>query len=561
MNDSKTWTQWQGLVADKTYRLEQFLGSSDHSAVFLTEITRPGRHKAAIKFISADFPGAERQLDAWKAAAQLSHPNLLQLYAEGRCRLEDMELLYVVMEYAEENLGQLLPQRAMTNEEARQVLDAATDVLVYLHDKGLTHGHLKPSNVLATGDQLKFSSDTIQAAGEVREVRRERDAYDAPETAGSPMRAAGDAWSLGITVVEALTRQSPVLPFDDKADPPIPTTLPEPFLEVARHTLRREAKWRWSSAQIAARLNPAAAAAATKAAAASAGAASAGPAQASVAAAVPAARVPQATGAVSPLSVPLSKEPAVALGKQVVTERVAPRVETRRTGNRTLVLPNYVVPVLAGVLALTAIIVLPRILRRHMETSLASMGTASKSSSAKPTAGVLRSVPKPPEKQAQVEAPAPAKPAEIESAKVAAEKNAGEAGTPSLGAAAASTPAVLRSDSRGTSGRTKSARALAARGEVLEQVLPKSSEKALSTISGTVRVGVKAHVGAAGNVADAELANPGPSRYFADQALDAARRWLFDTPEVDGRSVPSEWLIRFEFTRSGVKAFANQSAP
>jgi TonB family protein len=560
MNDSKTWTQWQGLVADKTYRLEQFLGSSDHSAVFLTEIARPGRRKAAIKFISADFAGAERQLDAWKAAAQLSHPNLLQLYAEGRCRLEDMELLYVVMEYAEENLGQLLPQRAMTNEEARQVLNAATDVLVYLHDKGLTHGHLKPSNVLATGDQLKFSSDTIQAAGEVRGVRRERDAYDAPETASSPMSAAADAWSLGITVVEALTQQAPVLPFDDKADPPIPT-LPEPFLEVARHTLRREAKWRWSSAQIAARLNPAAAAAATKAAAASAAAASTGAAQASVAAAVPAARVPQAMGAVSPMSVPLSKEPAVALGKQVVRQRVAPRAETRRTGNRTLVLPNYVVPVLAGVLALTAIIVLPRILRRHMESSLASMGTASQNSSAKPTAEVVRSVPKPPEKQAQVEAPAPAKPAEKENAKVAAEKNAGEAGTPSLGAAATSTPAVLRSDSRGTSGRTKSAHVSAVRGEVLEQVLPKSSEKALSTISGTVRVGVKAHVGAAGNVEGAELANPGPSRYFADQALDAARRWLFNTPEVEGRSVKSEWLIRFEFTRSGVKAFANQSAP
>lgn len=554
MNDSKTWTQWQGLVADKTYRLEQFLGSSDHSAVFLTEIVRPGRRKAAIKFISADFPGAERQLDAWKATAHLSHPNLLQLYAEGRCRLEDMELLYVVMEYAEENLGQLLPQRAMTNEEARQVLDAATDALVYLHDKGLTHGHLKPSNVLATGDQLKFSSDSIQAAAGVRGVRRERDAYDAPETVSSPT-AAGDVWSLGITVVEALTQQAPVLPFDDKADPPIPTTLPEPFLEIARHTLRREAKWRWSSAQIAARLNPAAAT--VKAAAASAGAA----AQASVAAAVPTAPVPQTMGAVSPLSVPLSKEPAVALGKQVVTQRVAPRVETRRAGNRTLVLPNYVVPVFAGVLALTAIIVLPRILRRHMETSLASIETASQSNSAKPAAEVVASVPKPPEKQAQVEAPAPTKPEAKESAKVAAEKNAGEAVTPSLGAAAASTPAVLRSDSRGTSGRTKSAHALAARGEVLEQVLPKSSEKALSTISGTVRVGVKAHVDAAGNVQDAELANPGPSRYFADQALDAARQWIFNTPEVNGRSVPSEWLIRFEFTRSGVKAFANQSAP
>jgi len=30
---------------------------------------------------------------------------------------------------------------------------------------------------------------------------------------------------------------------------------------------------------------------------------------------------------------------------------------------------------------------------------------------------------------------------------------------------------------------------------------------------------------------------------------------------VDGRSVPSEWLIRFEFKPSGVKASANQSAP
>jgi TonB family protein len=555
--NSKAWTQWEGLVADKTYRLEQFLGSSDHSAVFLTEIARPGRRKAAIKFISADFPGAERQLGAWKAAAQLSHPNLLQLYAEGRCRLEDMELLYVVMEYAEENLAQLLPQRAMTSEEARQVLDAATDALVYLHDKGLTHGHLKPSNVLATDDQLKFSSDTIQVAGAVRGARRERDAYDAPETVSSPMSAAGDAWSLGITVVEALTQQAPELPFDDKADPPIPATLPEPFLEIARHTLRREAKWRWSSAQIAARLNPAAAAATPKAAAAGAGAA----ARARVAAAVPAAPVPQAMGAVSPLSVPLSKEPAVALGKQVVTQRVAPRVETKRAGNRTLVLPNYVVPVFAVAVALTAIIVLPRILRRHMETSLASMGTASQNNSAKPTAEVVASVPKAPEKQAQVEAPVPAKPAEKNTAKVAAGKNAGEAGTASLGAAAASTPAVLRSDSRGTSSRTKSAHASAARGEVLEQVLPKSSEKALSTISGTVRVGVKAHVDAAGNVEDAELANPGPSRYFADQALDAARRWIFNTPEVDGRSVPSEWLIRFEFTRSGVKAFANQSAP
>lgn len=554
MNENKVWTEWEGQVAAKTFRLEKFLGSTDHSVVFLTEIAQPGSRKAVIKFISADFPGAEKQLDAWAAAAVLSHPNLLQIYAEGRCKLEDMDLLYVVMEYAEENLGQFLPQRAMTSEETRQVLNTAADVLVYLHDKGLTHGHLKPSNVLATGDQLKFSSDTILAAGEVRGLRRERDAYDAPETASSPMSATGDVWSLGITVVEALTQQPPVLPFDDKADPPIPATLAEPFLEIARQTLRREAKWRWSSAHIAARLNPAATA--PKAAAASAGVAAR---PAAAAAKVPPPPAPPAVGTVSPLSVPLSKEPAVPLAKLPVPERVPPRVETPRPPNRTLALPSYVVPLFAGVLALAAILVLPRILRRHMETSLASIETTSQNSSAKPAA-VAATTPNPVEKPVQVEAPAPAKPAAKDTAKVAAEKSGAPENAPALSALTTSTPAVLRSDNRATSGVTKSASASPARGEVLEQVLPKASENALSTISGTVRVGVKAHVDAAGNVAEAELDSPGPSRYFADLALDAARRWLFDTPEVDGRSVPSEWLIRFEFTRSGVKASANQSA-
>ena len=111
MNDSKAWSQYEGQVIDKKYRLERFLGSTDHSAVFQTEVAQPKPRKAAIKFIPADFPGAEKQGDVWAAAAALNHPNLLRLYAEGYCKLEGMELLYVVMEYADENLGQ--PRLAM----------------------------------------------------------------------------------------------------------------------------------------------------------------------------------------------------------------------------------------------------------------------------------------------------------------------------------------------------------------------------------------------------------------------------------------------------------------
>ncbi|PYT48719.1 MAG: hypothetical protein DMG43_16720, partial [Acidobacteria bacterium] len=100
-----------------------------------------------------------------------------------------------------------------------------------------------------------------------------------------------------------------------------------------------------------------------------------------------------------------------------------------------------------------------------------------------------------------------------------------------------------------------------ARGEVLDQILPDVSEKARDTIHGTVRVTVRVHVDPAGSVSQAEPDAPGPSPYFADLALNAARRWQFTSPEINGHSVPSEWLIRFEFTPSDTKAFPTQTAP
>ena len=96
---------------------------------------------------------------------------------------------------------------------------------------------------------------------------------------------------------------------------------------------------------------------------------------------------------------------------------------------------------------------------------------------------------------------------------------------------------------------------------MLDQVLPDAPEKALSTITGKVRVTVLAHVNASGNVTEADFSDPGPSKYFADLALKAARKWEFNSPEVSGRSVPSEWQIRFEFTPSGVTASPKQVTP
>src|SRR5258708_37561154 len=157
---SESWKQWEGQVVDAKFPLSRYLGGSEHSAVFLTERGAPPQ-KAAIKFIQVDEPDAELQLFRWKHAAKLSHPHLLRIFESGRCRLGDFDLLYVVMEYAEENLSQFLPQRPLTPAEARDVLAPTLQGLAFLHGEGLVHGHVRPSNILAIDDQLKLSSDGV----------------------------------------------------------------------------------------------------------------------------------------------------------------------------------------------------------------------------------------------------------------------------------------------------------------------------------------------------------------------------------------------------------------
>src|SRR6266566_464270 len=147
---------WEGRNIDGKFPLRRWLGGSEHSAVFLTELPGQATQKAAIKLIAADGAEADRQLSRWRAAARLSHPNLIRIFDAGRCRLDGMPLLYLVMEYAEEDLSQIVPQRPLVFGEANDMLPPLLDALSYLHSKGFVHGRIKPSNVLAVGDQLKL---------------------------------------------------------------------------------------------------------------------------------------------------------------------------------------------------------------------------------------------------------------------------------------------------------------------------------------------------------------------------------------------------------------------
>src|SRR5207249_8045755 len=89
--------------------------------------------------------------------------------------------LYVVMELADQNLAQLLTQRALTEDEAREMLPPTLSALAFLHDRNLVHRQLKPANMLAVGDQLKLASDTICHFGDAGARRGVVSVYDPPE--------------------------------------------------------------------------------------------------------------------------------------------------------------------------------------------------------------------------------------------------------------------------------------------------------------------------------------------------------------------------------------------
>jgi TonB family protein len=542
------WKQLEGQIVDSKFSLQQYLAGTEHSAVFLTECSAPKPQKAAIKFIASDPATADRQLSVWARAAHLSHPNLLRVLHSGRCRLSRMDLLYVVLECAEEDLSQVLPDRALTPSETRDLLGPLLDALTYLHGKNFVHSHISPANIHAIGDQLKLATDSILPSGDTHLSSRTTDVYAAPETTGSPLSSSADIWSLGATLVEVLTQRAPELRLDNQSNPTFPESLPQPFLDIVRHALRRDSHSRWTLAEIKARLSPVAAAAAVgKVASPSASISTA-----------PAATAPVAAASISPIAVPLSPVPAIPAAKlptprydtqppkpQALRQRPA-AIEAPKQG---LVLPNYVVPVLAVVFIVVAVIALPKILGHRPESSASSSAASSQPASQSKT----------------TESAAPS------SVKTTADKKSSGLKTPdqkpadpSLAANAATpapSPASLRTDTPAPAKSSNSSSSSPARAEVLDQVLPEVPEKARATIRGRVRVSVRAQVDAAGNVSEVELDSPGPSKYFAALAVKAARRWLFTSPEVDGRSVPSEWIIRFVFTQSDTKAFPTQSAP
>jgi len=248
---SETVTRWEGRTVNGKYPLRRYLGGSDHSAVFLT--LRDGAvdsDKAAVKLIPADID-AKGYLSRWGAARELSHPNLIHILDAGR---DGASLLYVLEEFAEENLSQVVPERALTLDEADVTILPVLQALQFVHGKGFVHGRIQPTNILAIDDRVKLSCDSLTTLGECGRSTVKLSAYDPPEASAGELCAASDVWQLGITLIEVLTQRLPVWDRVRRQPPEIPAEVPEPYREIARHCLQINPRSRWTITQIVSHL-------------------------------------------------------------------------------------------------------------------------------------------------------------------------------------------------------------------------------------------------------------------------------------------------------------------
>ena len=228
---------WVGQQVNGRYTLLEWLGGTADGGVFRTELSGAPGEKAAIHIVAAESDGADARLAGWTIAKALPHPHLVHIFEAGRAQVGGEAVVYLVTEYAEEVLSEVLRERPLTEDETHQMLSPLLEALSYLHGRGFVHGHVKPSNILVVGEQIKLSAEGQVTQHELQK-RPALSVYDAPEIGSGDISAAADVWSLGITLVKALTQHAPEWARPASNDPAILAAVPEPFAQIARECVR-----------------------------------------------------------------------------------------------------------------------------------------------------------------------------------------------------------------------------------------------------------------------------------------------------------------------------------
>jgi eukaryotic-like serine/threonine-protein kinase len=207
----------QRTLIDDRYTLVEPLGGGGMAKVYLAHDEVLGRD-VALKILrdmyAEDEEFVERFRREARSAASLSHPNIVQVYDQGRS--ED-GAYYIAMEYVAGGTlkDRILRDGAIEPGAATGVGSQIADALQAAHEKGVIHRDIKPQNVLVTGTGdvkvtdfgiARAASSPLTATSAVLGTA----GYMSPEQAmGEPVGPQSDLYSLGVVLYEMLTGDLP----------------------------------------------------------------------------------------------------------------------------------------------------------------------------------------------------------------------------------------------------------------------------------------------------------------------------------------------------------------
>lgn len=203
------------------YRLGTLLGRGGMAEVYNAHDDRLDR-AVAVKVLRADMAvrtDVRRRFEAEaRAAARLTHPNVVAVFDTGDDEGDDGRVSWIVMERLP---GETLADRMGAGPlDAEWVVRMAGDVLGALaaaHAAGIIHRDIKPGNILIGADGcakvadfgIAKSLETVDDATHTGQLIG-TPAYLAPERIdGRPATVESDLYALGVVLYEALSGEKP----------------------------------------------------------------------------------------------------------------------------------------------------------------------------------------------------------------------------------------------------------------------------------------------------------------------------------------------------------------
>ncbi|MEU5845473.1 serine/threonine-protein kinase [Saccharopolyspora shandongensis] len=193
------------------YRLGARLGSGGMADVYRAMDTRLQRVVAAKVFRSGtDATGRKRFAEEARILAGLSHPGLVTVHDFNAGEDE----LYLIMELVEgPTLSDVIAEGPLPPERVADLGGQLAAVLAHVHDNGIVHRDVKPSNVLISGDGKAFLTDfgISRLADAVARMTSSglivgTATYMAPEqVSGGDVGHPADVYALGLVLLECVT--------------------------------------------------------------------------------------------------------------------------------------------------------------------------------------------------------------------------------------------------------------------------------------------------------------------------------------------------------------------